>query len=99
MIERNKGKDEMDTKKICIMRMLRKVMKLQRPKWLGSEHMSHSAADNKFFKLKWDAMHSYMLDLIEGPMLGMSMWEATLTQSHGHLQGLQDLFPRCQLSL
>ena len=57
---------------------------------VGSEHTNHSAADNKFFKLKWDAMHSYMLDLIKGPMLGMSMWEATLTQSH-KLRGSSDV--------
>ena len=52
---------------------------------VGSEHMNHSAADNKFFKLKWDAMcsHTLELDLIKGPVLGMSMWKATSTQSHG----------------
>jgi hypothetical protein len=50
---------------------------------MESEHTNYSAAESKCFKLKWDAMRSYTLDLIEGPVLGMNMWKATSAQSDG----------------
>lgn len=50
---------------------------------LGSEHTNTSGCESKWLKLKWDAMRSYTLDLIEGPVLGMNMWETPSEQSHG----------------
>jgi hypothetical protein len=50
---------------------------------LDSEHTDFSSCESKWRKLKWDAMRSYTLDLIEGPVLGMNMWKATSAQSDG----------------
>jgi hypothetical protein len=48
-----------------------------------SEHTNNSGCESKWLKLKWDAMRSYTLDLIEGPVLGMNMWETPSAQSRG----------------
>jgi hypothetical protein len=50
---------------------------------MESEHTNASICESKWLKLKWDAMRSYTLDLIEGPVLGMNMWETPSEQSHG----------------
>lgn len=42
--------------------------------------MSEHAGD--LYKIKWDAMRSYTLDLIDGPVFGMNKWNSS-EQSHG----------------
>ncbi len=41
-----------------------------------NDETSHS------YKIKWDAMRSYTLDLIDGPVFGMNKWNSS-EQSHG----------------
>ena len=45
-----------------------------------SRHESEHTHDS--LKIKWDAMRSYTLDLIDGPIFGMNKWSSS-EQSHG----------------
>jgi hypothetical protein len=45
-----------------------------------TESSEHYSGD--LYKIKWDAMRSYTLDLIDGPVFGMNKWNSS-EQSHG----------------
>lgn len=57
----------------------------------GMEQSGHSLVDSSnVLKLKWDAMRSYTLDLIDGPVLGMKKWNTPPEHSHGEATKVGD---------